>query len=191
MSSHLRPKTRRVAAFRPAARVSIVSAAVMIGWGILAVVSPSTAGLRPAILFGWLAVLSGVTHVTYALAAEKPASFLYGALVGAANTLGGVFLAVNPSLEWLSVTLMVSAVLLAQGILEFCLFLELRARPTSTWILFNSLVAVILGSVIWRDAFPRSMSAMMLTVGLNLIASGFGRLMQPTFAGRTPLRLVV
>ncbi len=61
MSSHLREKTRyRVAAVKPVKGVSIALAAVMMSLAIFAVVVPSAAGLRPAILFGWLAVLSGL-----------------------------------------------------------------------------------------------------------------------------------
>ena len=190
MPSHLRQKTRyRVAAFKPATRVSIALAAVMISLGIFAVVVPSAAGLRPTILFGWFAVLSGLTHVTYALAAENAPTFVYGALVGAAYALGGVYLAVNPTLEWEPLILVLSAIFLAEGILEFVLFFELRARPRSAWILFNSLTAVILGSVIWRTSLAASTSAVGLITGVNLFVGGFSRLMQSTFA-RRPLRLV-
>src|SRR5713226_8590912 len=93
-------------------------------------VVPSAAELRPAILFGWLAVLSGLTHVTYALAAENAPIFLYGALVGAAYVLAGVYLAVNPTLEWEPLILVLSAIFLAESILEFVLFFELRALGT-------------------------------------------------------------
>ncbi len=159
MPSHLRQKTRyRVAAFKPATRVSIALAAVMISLGIFAVVVPSAAGL-------------------------------YGALVGAAYALGGVYLAVNPTLEWEPLILVLSAIFLAEGILEFVLFFELRARPRSAWILFNSLTAVILGSVIWRTSLAASTSAVGLITGVNLFVGGFSRLMQSTFA-RRPLRLV-
>ena len=190
MPSHLRQKTRyRVAAFKPATRVSIALAAVMISLGIFAVIVPSAAGLRPTILFGWFAVLSGLTHVTYALAAENAPTFVYGALVGAAYALGGVYLAVNPTLEWEPLILVLSAIFLAEGILEFGLFFELRARPRSRWILFNSLTAVILGSVIWRSSLAGSTTAMGLITGVNLFVSGFSRLMPSTLARRS-LRLV-
>jgi uncharacterized membrane protein HdeD (DUF308 family) len=82
-----------------------------------------------------------------------------------------------------------SAIFLAEGILEFVLFFELRARPHSTWILFNSLTAAILGSVIWRSSLAGSASAIGLIAGVNLFVSGFSRLMQSTFA-RPSLRLV-
>lgn len=188
MPSHLRKKTRyRVAAFKPATRVSIALAALMMSLGIFAVIIPSAAGIRPAILFGWLALLSGLTYVSYALAADNAATFVYSALVGAAYALGGVYLAVNPTLEWGPLTLVLSANFLAQGILEFVFFFEFR--PRSTWILFNSLTAVILGSMIWRSWPADSTSAIGLIVGVNLIVSGFSRLMHSTFARRS-LRLV-
>lgn len=190
MPSHLREKTRyRVAAFKPATGVSTGLAVLMMGLGIFAVVIPDAAGLRPAILFGWLALVSGPTHVTYALAAESAATFVWGVLIGAVYVLAGVYLAVNPTLELAPLTLVLSATFLAQGILEFVLFWEIRSRPRSAWILFNSVTVVILGCVIWRSWPADSTSAIGLIAGVNLFVSGFSRLMHSTFARRS-LRLV-
>src|SRR5260370_17124239 len=114
----------------------------MMGLGIFAVVIPDAAGLRPAILFGWLALVSGLTHVTYALAAESAATFVWGVLIGAVYVLAGGYLAVNPTLELAPLTLVLSATFLPQGILEFFLFLEIPPPPPSPFIPFNSLTTL-------------------------------------------------
>src|SRR5262249_36905373 len=169
--------------------MSIALSALMMSLGIFAVIVPSSAGLRPAILFGSLAVLSGLTHLTYSLAVQNAATFLYVALVGAAYALAGLYMAVNPSLEWAPLALLLSATFLAEGILDFVLFSQLRAWPRSRWILFNSLAAITLGAAIWRSSLAGITSAIGLIAGANLFVSGFSRLMQSTF-GRRSLRLV-
>jgi len=179
----------RVATFKPAAGVPIGLAALMMGLGVLAVVVPSAVGFRLAILFGSLSVVSGLTHVTYALAAESAATFLCGAVIGAVYVIAGVYLAVNPTLELAPLTLVLSSIFLAEGILDFGLFLKLRSRPRSAWMLFNSITALILGSVSWRSWPADSTWQVGMIAGVNLLVSGFSRLMHSTFTRRS-LRLV-
>jgi len=161
----------------------------MMGLGIFAGVVTDVVGFRLAILFGSLSVAFGITHVTYALAAESAAIFLSGAVIGGVYVVAGVYLAVNPTLELAPLTLVLSSTFLAEGILDFVLFLELRSRPRSAWMLFNSITAFILGSVIWRSWPVASTWQVGMIAGLNLIVSGFSRLMYSTFARRS-LRLV-
>jgi uncharacterized membrane protein HdeD (DUF308 family) len=79
----------------------------------------------------------------------------------------------------------VAAVFLAEGVLELVVFFQFRALPGSGWILFDGIVTLLLAYVIWRPWPSSSTWAIGTIVGVNLIVSGFTRLMYSMAARKT------
>ena len=170
---------------KEATGMSIGMAVVMIVLGFLAVFLPLATGIGISILVGWIIVFSGFAYLAYAFAAQGAGAFLWRTLVGVAYVMGGVYLAFHPGIALESLTLVVAAVFLAEGVLELVVFFQFRALPGSGWILFDGIVTLLLAYVIWRPWPSSSTWAIGTIVGVNLIVSGFTRLMYSMAARKT------
>jgi uncharacterized membrane protein HdeD (DUF308 family) len=163
--------------FKKVTGMSIGLAVLMIVLGFLAVALPLATGIGVSILVGWIVVFGGFTYVAYAFTAEGAGAFLWRMLIGIVYVVGGFYLVFHPALALQSLTLVLAAILIAEGVLQMIVFFKFRSLPGSGWVLFDGIVTLLLGFMI---AYPWPFSAgwaIGTLVGINLLVSGFTRLM--------------
>jgi uncharacterized membrane protein HdeD (DUF308 family) len=170
---------------KQAAGASIGWGIVMILLGILAMSLPLATGIGVSIGVGWIIVFSGIAYVASAFAARGAGSFLWRVLIGGVYILGGLYLAFNPGLALESLTLAMALMFFFEGALETVLFFQFRPLQGSGWILFDGLVTLFLAYLIWRPWPGSSIWAIGTILGINLMTSGFTRLMYSVAARRT------
>ena len=163
--------------FKRVTGLSIGLAVLMIVLGFAAMFKPFAAGVGISLFIAWIIVFSGVVHLVYAFAARSAGSFLWRTLIGVAYIVGGIYLLKNPSLALASFTLMLAVMLIAEGVFQLITFFQLRVLPGSGWILCDGIVTLILGGLIAYPWPGSSLWAIGTLVGVNLIISGFTRLM--------------
>ena len=163
--------------FRRVTGLSIGLAVLMIVLGFAAMFKPFAAGLSISLFIAWIIVFSGVVHIVYAFAAGSAGSFLWRTLIGVAYIVGGMYLLKNPSIALASFTLMLAVILIAEGLFQLITFFQLRVLPGSSWILLDGILTLILGGLIAYPWPGSSLWAIGTLVGVNLIISGFTRLM--------------
>lgn len=163
--------------FKEAAGASIGWSVVMILLGFAAIAMPMATGIGISILVGWVMVLGGCSYLAYAFAAQGAGAFIWRVLVGAFYIIGGGYLAFHPGIALVSLTLLVAAVFLVEGIVEVATFFQFSSISGSGWILFDGIVTIILAYMIWRPWPVTSVWAIGTLVGINLIFSGVTRLM--------------
>jgi uncharacterized membrane protein HdeD (DUF308 family) len=157
--------------------MSIGWAVLMIVLGCLAVALPLATGIGVAIMVGWIIFFSGFAYLAYAFAAQGAGAFLWRMLIGIVYVVGGLYLAFHPGLALESLTLVLAAILFAEGVLQMIVFFKSRSLPGSGWVLFDSIMTLLLGFLIGY-AWPLSSGwAIGTLVGINLLVSGFTRLM--------------
>jgi len=163
--------------FTEATGLSIGWAIVMIVLGVVAILMPYSTGIGVSVFVGWIIAFGGIAYLAYAFAAPGPGAFLWRMLVGVVYVVGGGYLAFHPGIALQSLTLVVAAIFFIEGVMEMVVFFQFRPLAGSGWILFDSIVTLVLAYVIWRP-FPSSASwAIGTLLGVNLIVSGFTRLM--------------
>jgi uncharacterized membrane protein HdeD (DUF308 family) len=163
--------------FKEATGISIGLALVMIVLGFLAVFLPFATGIGVSILVSWIIVFSGFAYLAYAFAARGAGSSIWRMLIGIVYVVGGVYLAFHPGLALESLTLVVAAIFFVEGLLAIVVFFSFRALSGSGWILFDSIVTLLLAYLIWRPWPSSSVWAIGTLLGINLIVSGVTRLM--------------
>lgn len=169
---------------KQAAGFSIGYSVLMIVLGFFAVALPMATGIGVAVLVAWAMILGGFAHLAYAFAAEHAGAFIWRFLIGVAYIVGGFYLAIHPSLSLASLTLVLAAVFLAEGVLRIVFFFGARGLPGAGWILVDGILTLALGFLITRT-WPDSSSWVIGTiVGVNLLVSGFTRLMYSVAARR-------
>jgi uncharacterized membrane protein HdeD (DUF308 family) len=159
------------------AGMSIGVAVVMIVLGFLAVALPLATGIGISILVGWIIVFGGFAYLAYAFSARGAGAFLWRMLIGIVYVVGGLYLAFHPTLALASLTLVVAAILFAEGVLQMIVFFQFRSLPGSGWVLFDGIATLLLGFMIVYPWPSSSAWALGTLVGINLLISGFTRLL--------------
>ncbi len=171
---------------KQATGMSIVWSVVMIVLGFLAVLLPFGTGLGVSMAVGWIIFFSGFVYLAYAFTAQSAGAVIWRILIGVFYVAGGGYLAFHPGLALESLTLVMAAIFLLEGLLEIAVFFQFRVLPGSGWILFDGIVTLVLAYLIWRPWPASSTWAIGTLLGINLILSGFTRLTY-SLAGRKTL----
>ena len=171
--------------FKQTAGASIGWGVVMIVLGLLAMCLPLATGIGVSVAIGWIIVFAGFAHVASAFAARGAGSFLWRILVGAVYIIGGAYLAFNPGLALESFTLAMAVMFFMEGVLEIVVFFQFRTLPGSGWVLSDGIVTLFLAYLIWRPWPSSSVWAIGTILGVNLMVSGFTRLMYSVAARKT------
>lgn len=164
----------------------IVAAILFIVLGAFAIVEPAVAGLGVALLVGWLLIFGGVSHLISAFEGGGARRVLFQILAGVVFLLGGYYLLSHPLLALGTLTLLLAAVILVEGVCELVTYFRLRDEQASGWMLANGIVALVLGGMIWLQWPSSSVWAIGTLVGVNLLFTGITRLM----VGLTGRRLI-
>lgn len=155
---------------------SIGLSVLMIIAGILAIVIPPVAGLTVLLVVAWLLIFSGAFHFVFAWHTRTGGGMIWELLLGILYVGVGVYALLHPVAGLASLTLILAAYLFAEGVLELVLSFRLRPMHGSSWLLFDGIVTLILGVLIWRT-WPSSTEWVIGTlVGISMLFSGVSRL---------------
>jgi uncharacterized membrane protein HdeD (DUF308 family) len=155
----------------------IAVAVAFIILGIFAIAEPAIAGLAVAILVGWLLILAGVAHLSTAFSGGGAGRVIWQVILGIIYVLGGVYFLTHPLLGLGTLTLLLAVIILAEAALEFVAYFGARRESGSVWLLINGLITLLLGGLIWVHWPSSSVWAIGTLVGVNLLMTGFSRLM--------------
>jgi len=162
---------------RHASARSIVWAVLLIIFGMLAIGSPRLAALALNVVIAWLLVMAGVVHLFIAFHAHGAGSIVWKLLVGVAYLGFGVYLLMHPVLGVISLTLVLAALFLVEGILDIILFFKMRLIPGAEWVLFDGIVTLLCGLLLYLGWPSNSVWAIGILVGASMILTGITRIM--------------
>ena len=150
---------------------------VFILLGILAIIEPGVAGLAVTILVGWLLIFGGVAHLVAAFSGGGAGRVIWQVLTGIVYILGGIYFLAHPLLALGTLTLFLGSIILLEAVFEVIAYFRTRSEAGSSWLLVNALVTLLLGMLIWSRWPSSSVWAIGTLVGVNLLMTGFSRLM--------------
>jgi len=168
---------------------SIGLSILMILAGFLAIAVPQAAGLAVNLVVAWLLIFSGAAHLVFAWHTRTTGGVLWELLLGILYIVAGAYLLLHPVAGLASLTLALAIYLFAEGVLELILSFVVRPMPGSGWLLFDGIITLILGVMIWRT-WPSSTEWVVGTlVGISMLFSGISRLMLSLAARRLVSKL--
>ena len=164
----------------------IAVAVLFIILGIFAIAEPAIARFGLATLLGWLLIIAGVGHLSVVSGGSRG---IWQLILGTIYVVGGVFPLTHPLLGLSAITLLLSVVIFVEGTLDLTAYFRTRNESGSVWLLVNGLITLMLGGLIsihlpWNSAW-----AIGALLGLNLLTTGFSRLMLG-IAARSPATTV-
>jgi uncharacterized membrane protein HdeD (DUF308 family) len=147
---------------------------VIVILGFLAVAAPAWASVAVDIYIGWLFLLSGLIGAVAMFSAGNVSSFLWTFVTALLSIAVGVMLLWKPAEGTISLTMVLTAFLVFEGVFQTAASFGYRdAIPGSWgWMLVSGLSDLVLaGLIIW--AWPDSaVWTLGIVVGVNLITSG-------------------
>ena len=144
--------------------------------GILAIALPFFAGVAIAVIVGWVVLFAGIAHLVYAWSARGTGAVLWQVLLGVLYVLVAFYLIFHPSSGLVTLTLLLAAYFVIEGVLELVAYFRLRHAHHAGWTLWNGVLTLLLGILIWARWPVSSVWALGTIVGISLILSGIARL---------------
>jgi uncharacterized membrane protein HdeD (DUF308 family) len=161
-------------ALRAHSKLFLLQGVIMVILGILAVAAPAYASVAVDFYVGWLFLLSGLVGIVAMFSAGNVSSFLWTLVTALLSIAVGVMLLWKPAEGTISLTMVLTAFLIFEGIAQTALSFSYRGVIPSSWgwMLASGLSDLLLAGLIIR-AWPDSAAwTLGLVVGVSLITSG-------------------
>lgn len=166
-----------VAGIRRASGLSIVLAILMIIAGIIAIFAPWEAGLVIALVVGWSAIFNGFAQIVFAFRTHGGWHIALEIVLGILYLVAGAFILLHPLGGLLALTLVLACFLLVYGIFALILAFRMRPHPGWGWVLFDGIITVLLGILIYVHWPLNSEWVVGTLFGISIFISGITRLM--------------
>ncbi len=156
---------------------SIVLGILMIIAGFVAMVEPGVSGLFITIVVGWSAIFNGIVQILFGFRTHGGWHVALEVLLGVIYIIAGVYLLMHPVGGLLALTLILASFLLVYGIFALVLAFQIRPRGGWGWVLFDGIITLLLGIMIWVH-WPLNADWVVGTLfGISIFMSGITRLM--------------
>lgn len=157
--------------------------AAMVVVGTMAVTVPGLASLGVTLLLGWMLLIGGVVQGVHAFTVRRWRGFLVQAVIAVLYVGVGLLFLANPLGGMFTLTLVVTAFLLIEGVFRLVTALQTRPAANWSWIAMSGIVSIVLASMIWAELPGDALWIIGLLVGVNIIFNGFSMIMVAMAAG--------
>jgi uncharacterized membrane protein HdeD (DUF308 family) len=142
--------------------------------GLAAMILPAFASLAVTIVLGWLFLISGIGGLVVSYWAREMPGFWWSLISAALAVLAGFILLARPMQGVLTLTIVVGAYFLAEGVTTIMYALEHRRELTGrwSWLLIAGLMDILIAFIIIAGLPGSAEWALGLLVGLNLLFGG-------------------
>jgi uncharacterized membrane protein HdeD (DUF308 family) len=132
------------------------------------------AGIAVTILFGWLFLISGIVGLYTTFALRHAPGFWWSLLSGVLAVVVGCWLLIQPALGLVSLTYLLIAFFIIEGVATIMFALEHRTALTGRWgwMLVSGIIDLFLAAVILAGLPGTVAWALGLIVGINMIFGG-------------------
>jgi uncharacterized membrane protein HdeD (DUF308 family) len=152
----------------------LIEGILLVIFGLAAIVLPPLASVAVTILLGWLFLISGAAGLAFSFWARQAPGFWWS-LASAVLALGaGIVLLARPLEATLTLTLVVGAYFLAEGVASIMYALQHRSKLSERWgwMLAAGLMDLLVAFIIISGLPGSALWAIGLLVGLNLLFGG-------------------
>jgi uncharacterized membrane protein HdeD (DUF308 family) len=164
--------------------MSIVWAILLIVFGFLAIALPLASSWGVVVVVAWLIVFSSGFQFIHAFESKGIGHILWKLLVAILYLIVGFYFLLHPLLGVAAFTLALAIFFVVEGVFDLVAYFQSRQIPGSGWILFDGIVTLILGLLVWRQWPTSSLWVIGTLVGISMIFTGMTRLMLSLAARR-------
>jgi uncharacterized membrane protein HdeD (DUF308 family) len=142
--------------------------------GIAALIVPPLASLAIAIVLGWMFLISGIGGLIVTYWARSTPGFWWSLISAALAVLAGMLLLARPMQAVLTLTIVLGAYFLAEGVATIMYALEHRRELNNrwSWLLISGLVDIAIAFMVITGLPSSADWAIGVLVGINLLFGG-------------------
>ncbi|THD62528.1 MAG: HdeD family acid-resistance protein [Bradyrhizobium sp.] len=142
--------------------------------GLAAMIAPLIAGLAFTIFLGWMFLISGVAGLVMTFWARQMPGFWWSLLSAVLAVGAGIILLARPAQGVLTLTIVIGAYFLAEGVATIMYALEHRRELSErwSWMLFSGVLDILISAMIITGLPGSAEWAIGLLVGINLVFGG-------------------
>ncbi|HET8876170.1 MAG TPA: HdeD family acid-resistance protein [Casimicrobiaceae bacterium] len=162
---------------------SIAWGILLIVIGILALLMPEVAALATVLTLAWLLIFAGVVELVHAFQTRRRSGFGWKLAAAIITLILGLCILLFPVAGIATLALWIGAFIFAGGIVRLILAFRVRPAKGWGWVLFDGLLAIVIGGLIAWGWPASSIGFIGLLTGFWLLFSGVWRIM---LDGRAP-----
>jgi len=165
----------------------LIEGIILVILGIAAIALPPIATLAFTIIIGWVFLISGVVGLFTTFWARHVPGFWWSLISAIIGIAAGVVLLLWPITGTLSLTLVLIAFFVVEGIVSIMYAIEHRNQLTGRWgwMLVSGIIDLILAGIIFAGLPGTAVWALGLLVGINMLFGG-AALIAMALAARHP-----
>jgi uncharacterized membrane protein HdeD (DUF308 family) len=153
-------------------------------FGVVAVASPLITGVAVTVFVGVMLLASGIAQIVHALKSRQWGTGFWGTIIGLLGVAAGLLMIFRPLVGLVTMTMLLAIYFLVDGISEIIAAFRIKPDQGWGWVLFNGIVAVLLGFMIWRQWPVSGAWAIGLLVGIHIVLTGWSMIILGTGARR-------
>ena len=165
---------------------------VMVILGVLAFAVPAAATIAVDIYIGCLLLISGIVGLIALFSAKNMPAFLWSLITAALSAAVGALLIWKPVEGALSLTLLLTAFFVVEGVFQIVMSVAYRGVIGRSWgwMMVSGVADLLLAAIIIFGWPTTAVWTLGLVVGVNLITSGWAIVMA-AYAGRSVAKAVM
>jgi uncharacterized membrane protein HdeD (DUF308 family) len=147
---------------------------ILVVLGLAAMAIPLFAGLATTIFLGWLFLIAGLVGLVATIRARQAPGFWWSLLSACAALFAGFVLVVHPLQGLMTLTFVLTAYFIADGVFVIVLALSHRKDLSGKWewMLVNGLVDLLLAALIISGMPGSFVWVLGLLIGIDLLFGG-------------------
>ena len=167
-------QTRMSAAVREHWKAFLFEGILLVVLGLAAMIAPLLAGLAVTIFLGWMFLISGVAGLVLTFWARNMPGFWWSLCSAALAVCAGLVLLARPAQGVLTLTIVVGAYFLAEGVATIMYALEHRKELSERWgwLLTAGIMDILVAAMIIAGLPGSAKWALGLLVGINMLFGG-------------------
>jgi uncharacterized membrane protein HdeD (DUF308 family) len=147
---------------------------VLVILGLAAMILPPLASIAVTIFLGWMFLVSGIAGLAMTFWARQMPGFWWSLISAVLAVAAGIILLLQPVQGTLTLTIVVGAYFLAEGVATIMYALEHRRELSErwSWLLIAGIMDLLIAFVIISGLPGSALWAVGLLVGINLLFGG-------------------
>jgi uncharacterized membrane protein HdeD (DUF308 family) len=152
----------------------LIEGILLVVLGLAAMIVPPIASLAVTIFLGWMFLISGIAGLALTFWARQLPGFWWSLISAALAVAAGIILLARPMQGTLTLTIVVGAYFLAEGVATIMYALEHRRELSErwTWMLVSGVLDILIAAMIIMGLPGSADWAIGLLVGINLLFGG-------------------
>lgn len=159
--------------------IMIALGIVMILAGFAAIVFPFFSSLGVVWMVAIMLIVASIAQSVSAFSFPKWGGIILGLIVAGLWLIGGLFLLTRPLEGVYILTVFIAAIFMVEGVIKTILSVQMRPLAGWGWLLFDGLVSIVLGAMLWWQLPVSALWALGTLAGISIMLSGWTLVMMP------------